>query len=288
MSSISASNFVLPQELQNVNLIFDEQFYFDALEAKRQGEQFPIDLDFIWKPLGYFAKNEAKRRLIKVLDKNFDFSAFGLKSPNGGRPSEDIRLSIEGFKHFCMLAETLEGKRVRKYFIDIEEAYRQHLERSMRAAYDESPERVLSYDEVYEHLNDSIEELFELRKEVQILRKNQKVIAGAPIPSKTGFTHDLDELWKVSGIKYKHHLVKVLKKHFTRDIHYKVILPQTKIRSTLRTTYLMTHAAYHCLLAALRSQVGVDTSRLPEHLVLDVDLFFSQSGKKNTRLGNSR
>lgn len=42
------------------------------------------------------------------------------KLPQGGRPSEQIMLTTNAFKHFCMTAPTAAGKLVRQYFVDAE------------------------------------------------------------------------------------------------------------------------------------------------------------------------
>lgn len=45
--------------------------------------------------------------------------------PKRGRPSQDIWLSVEGFKLFALIAGTQRGHQVRMYFINLEKAVKQ-------------------------------------------------------------------------------------------------------------------------------------------------------------------
>lgn len=42
------------------------------------------------------------------------------KNPAGGRPSEEIRLTVDCFKQWGMMSGTAEGKQVRRYFLECE------------------------------------------------------------------------------------------------------------------------------------------------------------------------
>jgi phage anti-repressor protein len=81
---------------------------------------YPVDFDHAWKWCGYSRKAHAKRALEAYLIKGSDFLQFEEKVPTKGRPSENIRLSIEGFKMFAMIARTPQGRKVREYFIECE------------------------------------------------------------------------------------------------------------------------------------------------------------------------
>jgi phage anti-repressor protein len=89
----------------------------------------------VWFDLGYSKKSNAVRRMKKVLVEGVDFCSDVSQSPTDGRPSDDFLLTIDGFKHFCLLAETEEGRNIRQYFIDIERAYRLQLERQLEGLY---------------------------------------------------------------------------------------------------------------------------------------------------------
>jgi len=86
---------------------------------------YPIAFDEAWQWIGFSTKGNAKR----VLDKNFEEGADYLvfinsdKNPQGGRSTHEIHLTTDCFKSFCMLAQTEQGKAVRRYFLEIEKRY---------------------------------------------------------------------------------------------------------------------------------------------------------------------
>lgn len=112
--------------------LLTQEFVFAALEAKRNGKKFPIDFDCVWEKIGYSRKDSAKRKLEQDLVENVDF-IFHINVENSklnqvGRPSNSIYLSLDGYKHFCMMAKTKKGREIRKYFIEVEDTYRSQLE----------------------------------------------------------------------------------------------------------------------------------------------------------------
>jgi len=93
------------------------------LKQEDEGLQFPVDFDVAWKIAGYSRKDSAKRKLNK-LKKGFDYSTEMWKNPQGGRFEEIIKMTCDAFKHFCLLAETDEGRQIRQYFIECEKKLR--------------------------------------------------------------------------------------------------------------------------------------------------------------------
>lgn len=94
-------------------------------------EAFPVDFDEAWEWVGYTSKQKAKDKLTSNFEVDVDyigeFSTVWLKTPQGGRPSEAIFLSVDCFKSFAMMAGTSKGKEVRKYFIDCEKQLKQQI-----------------------------------------------------------------------------------------------------------------------------------------------------------------
>lgn len=79
-----------------------KEFVFAAIQAERNGEQFPISLDDVWQKLGYSNKRNAKRRLEQDLTENVDFALLISEQwSQDGRLSDSIGLSLDGYKHFC-------------------------------------------------------------------------------------------------------------------------------------------------------------------------------------------
>ena len=95
----------------------------DTLELEQiaaSSDPFPVDLDRVWHRIGYKRKDIAKDALLRHFGKSVDFTSFPVETGNGGRPSEQILLTIDCFKAFCMMAGTQKGREVRAYFIECE------------------------------------------------------------------------------------------------------------------------------------------------------------------------
>lgn len=90
------------------------------LESERNGEQFPVDFDIAWQIAGYSRKDNAKRSLKNFLHEGEDFRLLSVRKSNGGRGSEEFRLTCDAFKELCMLSRSEQGKATRLYFIDAE------------------------------------------------------------------------------------------------------------------------------------------------------------------------
>jgi anti-repressor protein len=76
--------------------------------------------------LGYAKKQNAKNKLLNNFEQNIDYTLTHVRVNStqqgfkGGRPSEDIRLTIDCFKSLGMMAGTEQGKEIRKYFLNCE------------------------------------------------------------------------------------------------------------------------------------------------------------------------
>ena len=96
--------------------------FFCYLNYKK--DEFVIDLDSIWKWLGYAQKVKAKELLEKYFKLDFDyqivFSQNG-KNIKGGRPKDKFILTVNTFKCLCMKANTSKAEEIHKYFIKLEE-----------------------------------------------------------------------------------------------------------------------------------------------------------------------
>jgi phage anti-repressor protein len=92
-------------------------------------EDHPINLENIYKMLGFANKANAKRTLKNNFIENEDFKIVFIpkdekpKNDLGGRPEEDIMLNIDTFKNLCMIAKTQKGKEIRKYYVKLENIY---------------------------------------------------------------------------------------------------------------------------------------------------------------------
>ncbi len=98
------------------------------MEAERNGIKFPVPFDEAWKMAGYGRKSTAKRDGLSGLKVNKHFCTEKCKKPSsnasGFSSFEVITLSLDAFKHLCLMAKTEEGEAIRDYFIDAEKKWR--------------------------------------------------------------------------------------------------------------------------------------------------------------------
>lgn len=87
---------------------------------------FVIDLDNVWKWLGFSQKVNAKMLLEKVFSIEKDYkillcrSAEQKKDARGGHNKETIMLNVDTFKKFCLKAGTKKADEIHDYFIKLE------------------------------------------------------------------------------------------------------------------------------------------------------------------------
>ena len=95
---------------------------------------FVIDLDNVWKWLGFGQKVNAKRVLEKNFRINIDYKillcqiAKQDEKNHGGHNKETIILNIETFKRFCLKSGTTKADEIHNYFIKLENLLHEILE----------------------------------------------------------------------------------------------------------------------------------------------------------------
>ena len=86
--------------------------------------EFIVDLDNVWKWLGFSRKDPAKvvieKNFIKDLDYKIVFQQ-SVENLKGGRPKEQILMTINTFKKFCLKADTKKADEIHEYYIGLEE-----------------------------------------------------------------------------------------------------------------------------------------------------------------------
>ena len=85
---------------------------------------FIIDLNDIWKWIGFSRKDPAKRLLEKFFVIDIDYKIFlhsSVENSKGGRPIEKILMNINTFKKFCLKAGTKKADEIHDYYIKLEE-----------------------------------------------------------------------------------------------------------------------------------------------------------------------
>lgn len=88
---------------------------------------FVIDLDDVWKWVGFSVKIKAKTLLEKYFKENIDYkkslcdSVQQTKHIKGGQNIQKIFLNVKTFKLFCIKAETKKADDIHEYFMKLEE-----------------------------------------------------------------------------------------------------------------------------------------------------------------------
>ena len=87
---------------------------------------YPINLEHVFRIIGFAHKKNAKRTLENNFTINDDYKIRVLpkeQSSWGGSGGEEIMLNIDTFKNLCMMAKTDKGKEIRKYYVKLENIY---------------------------------------------------------------------------------------------------------------------------------------------------------------------
>lgn len=147
------------------------------LKAESEGELFPVDFDLAWQIAGYSTKANAKAKGLAKLEKDTDFSSKGMKSSQGGRSIELIGLSCDGFKHFCLMARTEQGRQIRQYFIEAEKKWKQVQSHFSKPERVESVLPELSRLEILRMALDSEEKRIEAENKLAIAAQKIEVMA---------------------------------------------------------------------------------------------------------------
>lgn len=105
------------------------------LEAEANGIKFPVPFDLAWRIAGYSTKANALRLLRSkkscliegedyLVNKGVVLFIQSDESEFSGRSADEIVLGCDAFKHFCLLAQTEQGRQIRQYFIESEKKWR--------------------------------------------------------------------------------------------------------------------------------------------------------------------
>lgn len=110
---------------ENEQQIFVASFYgFLNYDSKMD---FVINLDEVWKWVGFSSKANSKHLLEKqfIIDKDYKLLLTKLPEqtlpPRGGHNKETIMLNVETFKRFCVKAGTKKADEIHDYYIKLEE-----------------------------------------------------------------------------------------------------------------------------------------------------------------------
>jgi phage anti-repressor protein len=88
---------------------------------------YPINLETVYKMIGFANKGNAMKTIKSNFTKDEDYKTIifpmeknKLTEETRGRKEETIMLNVDTFKSLCMLVKTPEGKKIRKYYVKLE------------------------------------------------------------------------------------------------------------------------------------------------------------------------
>ena len=153
---------------ENEQQIFVASFYgFLNYDSKTD---FVIDLDDVWKWVGFSNKAHSKHLLEKnfIIDKDYKllFTKPGEQRlhPKGGHNKDTIMLTIETFKKFCLKACTKKADEIHDYYIKLEETLQE-------VVHDESTELKLQLEKTNTELEKTNTELEKSEKTREKIRE---------------------------------------------------------------------------------------------------------------------
>jgi anti-repressor protein len=107
-----------------------------AIALLESHEKFSVSLENAWQWIGYSSKQAAKKKLVNNFIEGFDwvFIQVDVNSTpqgiQGGRPKEEIALTLDAFKMLGMMAGTPQGRKIREHFLECERMIKAALEES--------------------------------------------------------------------------------------------------------------------------------------------------------------
>jgi len=129
-------NSVLLSKIKNNFTAYEQQIFLTSLYCYlnyNQKTDFIIDLEDIYKWLGFTQKANAKRLIVKFFKPDIDYKVLFIskeeqKTGSGGYNKETILLTVRAFKLFCIKAETSKASEIHEYFIKLEEVLQEVIE----------------------------------------------------------------------------------------------------------------------------------------------------------------
>jgi hypothetical protein len=112
--------------------------------------EFIIELDNIWKWLGFSRKEECKRVLTKHFTKETDYKIILVKKAapqvggagGAGLNKEQILMTIKCFKKLCLKSNTKKADEIHDYYIKLEKCNQKCLEKSLQKLLQEKDNKI--------------------------------------------------------------------------------------------------------------------------------------------------
>lgn len=149
---------------------------------------FVIDLDNVWRWLGFFKKNNAKQLLEKMFQLDIDYKIFAAdhsapKTGRGGHNKVTIFLTIKAFKNLCLKACTKKADQIHEYYIKLEETLQDvvHQESNeLRMQLEQKDTLIQEKNHIILKTNDQLKNLDSVNKKERELLREKTVLDQFP------------------------------------------------------------------------------------------------------------
>lgn len=134
--------------------------YRPAFEAIAQSQdRFPVDFDQAWQWIGYSTKGNARRKLEADFVEGLDYLLINIdkQHESGTKYVHQIMLTVPCFREFCMMAGTEQGKKVRLYYLEVEDRYKKLVEQGGEAM----PSQLAAVNQRLEAIEQDVSEIKE-------------------------------------------------------------------------------------------------------------------------------
>ena len=120
---------MLPSPLDDAVKLELEAVHKEVARRAALSERYPVDFEWLRKFLKYSTKGHAKTKLISderlvgefIITQSRKNESDNNPTSKRGRPCETIMMTVRGFKHFCMAAQTDRGEQIRDYYCSLED-----------------------------------------------------------------------------------------------------------------------------------------------------------------------
>ena len=115
--STHLDNSLLDKIKSSLNIEQQELFIQNFYGFLNQENDFIIDLDNVYKWIGYNKKANCKTLLKKYFVENIDYKIYKVSSSikNGGQNKETILINIKTFKKLCLKSNTEKADQIHDY-----------------------------------------------------------------------------------------------------------------------------------------------------------------------------
>jgi len=118
---------------------------FRSYLEQGEGDEYSVDLDKVWKMLGFPSKQNAVRAMKNNFEENVDYVVGTPPRPldrddnRGGHNRQQILMTPTSFKEFCLRANTPRASVIRKYYITMGKVLSDQISKQATTVYNTEP-----------------------------------------------------------------------------------------------------------------------------------------------------